>query len=175
MTHTEIISLVTLATAAYPSAQAKDPEPIVKAWSLMLPDFPYAIARAAVIRVCRSSKFFPSIAEIVEAAQELDPRHEKLPTAAEAWEEVNRLIQEAGPSRVPAYSCDTVRRAVRAIGWSQLCWGDNPEANRAHFLRIYESMRVKHHETSENEKALQLSGMSDVVKALAGRMNMKVG
>ena len=47
MTHTEIIALVTLATAAYPSAQAKDPEPIAKAWLMMLPDVPFGIAKAA--------------------------------------------------------------------------------------------------------------------------------
>ena len=74
MTRGEIVALVTLATAAYPSAQSKDPEPVVTAWGLMLPDIPFSVARAALIKVCRSSKFFPSIAEIVEAAQELDPQ-----------------------------------------------------------------------------------------------------
>jgi hypothetical protein len=169
MTRTEVIALVTLATAAYPSAQGKDPAPITNAWGMMLTDVPYGIATAAVIRVCRSSKFFPSVAEIVEAAQELDPRYEKLPTAAEAWEEVSRLIRNAGPNRLPVYSCDTVRRAVRAIGMAQLCWSENQEANRAHFLRIYESMRAKHREHGENEKALQLSGMSELVKALCAK------
>jgi len=169
MTHTEIIALVTLATAAYPSAQTKDPEPIATAWGMMLPDIPYPIAKAAVIRVCRSSKFFPSVAEIVEAAQELDPRYEKLPTAAEAWEEVSRLIRNSGPNRFPVYSCDTVRRAAQAIGMAQLCWGENQEANRAHFLRIYESMRAKHRERGENETALKLSGVSELVKALCAK------
>jgi len=61
--------------------------------------------------------------------------------------------------RAPRYSCDTVKRAVRAIGWQQLCMGENPEADRAHFLRLYESMRSRYSEDRENEKVLALSGM----------------
>ena len=170
MNETEVVSLVTLAIASYPSAQDKDPEPIVKAWQLMLADIPYGIAKAALVRVCRSSKFFPSIAEIVEAADSIDPRSEHLPTAAEAWEEVCQLIRKAGPNFIPTYSCDTVRRAARAVGWTNLCWGDNPEANRAHFLRLYEAMRSKHKEQREFESAIALSGTGDVVKTLAAGM-----
>lgn len=166
MSRSEIVALVTLATAAYPSAQSRDPEPVVNAWRLMLPDIPFAVGKAAVIRVCRSSQFFPSIAQIVEAANGLDPGREHLPTAAEAWEEVSRLIRDVGPYRVPTYSCDTVRRAARAIGWRQLCESENPEADRAHFLRLYESMRSRCREIRENEKALELSGISDIIKAI---------
>ena len=108
----------------------------------MLADLEAVVAKAAIIKVCRESKFLPSVAQVVAAAVELDPRLAKLPTAAEAWEEVEQLIQTAGPYRAPKYSCDTVKRAVRAIGWLQLCMGENPEADRAHFLRLYESMRI---------------------------------
>ncbi|HWR30740.1 MAG TPA: hypothetical protein VN631_13010 [Negativicutes bacterium] len=54
-----------------------------------------------------------------------------------------------------------------------LCMGENPEADRAHFLRLYESMRSRYSEDRENEKVLALSGMGDVVTALAGRLNFK--
>ena len=173
MTRKEIIALVTMATAAYPAAQAKDPEPIVAAWTMMLADIPFEVAKAALVRVCRSSDFFPSVAQIVTVANEIDPRNEKLPTAAEAWEEVSRLVQTIGPYRAPQYSCETVRRAAKAIGWYQLCTSDNPEADRAHFMRIYESMRSKHKENTELNKALELSGMKEAIMALAGGMDVK--
>ena len=177
MKRNEIISLVTIAIASCPSAQEKDPEPIVNAWSLLLGDIPYEVAKAAVMKVCRSSRFFPSVAEIVDAAHELDPRTDKLPTAAEAWEEVKKLLSSVGPyvseRRPLKFSCLTVERATRAIGWQQLCGSENPEADRAHFMRIYESMRAKHKETSELNKALELSGMKDFVMALAGNMEVK--
>ena len=173
MTRTEILALVALASSSYPSMQTRDPRPIVQAWSVMLADMDAVLAKTAIIKVCRESQFFPSVAQIVAAAAELDPQHEKLPTAAEAWEEVSRLIQDVGPYRAPRYSCDLVRRAARAIGWRQLCDSTNPEADRAHFLRLYESMRGKYQETRANEEALALSGMDAVVRALAGKLAIK--
>ena len=80
----KMLALVVLASSSYPSMQSKDPQPIVSAWSLMLADIPLEILQAAVLKVCRESEFFPSVAQIVAAAEELDPRNEKLPTAAEA-------------------------------------------------------------------------------------------
>ena len=173
MTKQDICALVALAASSNPTMQSKDPAPIVAAWSLMLADLDPVVAKAAVIKVCRESDFFPSVARIVAAAEELDPRNEKLPTAAEAWEEVERLIIQFGPYRAPVYSCDTVKRAVKAIGWRQLCLGENPEADRAHFLRLYESMRSTHKERRENEKVLALSGIGDLIRALAGKTGRK--
>lgn len=167
MTRKEIFALVALASSSYPSMQGKDPKPIVDAWSLMLIDLDPLLARAAIVKICRSSPFFPSVSQIVTAAEELDPSGEKLPVAAEAWEEVSGLIQSVGPYRAPTYSCDLVKRTVRAIGWRQLCLSENPEADRAHFLRLYESLRSRHRGNCENEAALSLSGMGEVVRNLA--------
>ena len=176
MTRQETITLAALASSSYPAMQGKDPRPIVEAWSLMLADLEVEVAKAAIVRVCRESPFFPSVAQIVAAAEELDPRNEKLPTAAEAWEEVSGLIQRCGLNRVPVFSCDLVQRATRAIGWRQLCMSENPEADRAHFLRLYESMRSKYRAQVENEKVLKLSGVGDLLKALASGMEpMKEG
>lgn len=173
MKDSEIILLVDIAMSSSPYSQNKSPAMIANAWKLMLADIPFPVAQAAVVKVCRASKFFPSIAEIVEAANEIDPRSEKLPTAAEAWEEVSRLVQTIGPYRAPEYSCETVQRAAKTIGWYQLCTSDNPEADRAHFMRIYESMRSKHRENAEMNKALELSGMKEAIMALAGGMDVK--
>ena len=173
MTRREAMALVALASSSYPSIQGKDPRPIVEAWAMMLADLDAVVAKAAIIKVCRESQFFPSVAQIVAAAGELDPRTEKLPTAAEAWEEVSRLIQLVGPYRAPQYSCDLVRRATRAIGWLQLCLGDNPEADRAHFMKIFDALRVRHQAEQENEAVLALSGAADLIRALAAGMSAK--
>ncbi|MHC1761467.1 MAG: replicative helicase loader/inhibitor [Negativicutes bacterium] len=167
----KMLALVVLASSSYPSMQNKDPQPIVMAWSMMLADIPLEILQAAVVKVCRDSEFFPSVAQIAAAAADLDPRNEKLPTAAEAWEEVERLIIHFGPYRAPVYSCDTVKRAVRAIGWRQLCCGENPAVDRAHFLKLYESMRNQHKEAREIEQVMKIAGVGDVLKELATGMN----
>ena len=78
----KMLALVVLASSSYPSMQNKDPQPIVTAWSMMLADIPMEILQAAVVKVCRDSEYFPSVAQIVAAAAELDPSNEKLPTAA---------------------------------------------------------------------------------------------
>ena len=82
MTKQEICALVALAASSNPNMQNKDPQPIVAAWSIMLADLDPVVAKVAVIKVCRESEFFPSVAQIVEAANALDPSSEKLPTAA---------------------------------------------------------------------------------------------
>ena len=173
MTRQETIALVALASSSYPSMQARDPRPIVEAWSLMLAELDPLLAKAAIIKVCRESQFFPSVAQIVSATAQLDPRETPLPTAAEAWEQVSELIQSVGPYRAPTYSCDVVKRAVRAIGWRQLCMGENPEADRAHFLRLYESMRGSERSRQENETALKLSGLAPLIQALAGKIGLE--
>ena len=171
MTRQEICALVALASSSYPAMQVRDPRPIVEAWSLMLADIDAVAAKTAIIRVCRQSRFFPSVADIVQAASQLSPAKETLPCAAEAWEEVAGLIQTAGPYKAPAYSCDAVRRAAQSIGWLQLCLGENPAADRAHFLKIYESLRQRQLDRRENETALALAGAGEAVKSLAARKN----
>jgi hypothetical protein len=148
--------------------QNKDPQPIVAAWSIMLADLDPVVAKVAVIKVCRESAFFPSVAQIVEAANALDPRSEKLPTAAEAWEEVEQQICAAGIYKPPVFSCDLVRRAARSIGWLQLCSSENPAADRAHFFRLYESMKNKRKEAKEIEQVMKIAGVGDLIRALAG-------
>lgn len=164
----KMLALVVLASSSYPSMQNKDPQPIVSAWSLLLADIPLAILQAAVLKVCRESAFFPSVAQIVEAANALDPRSEKLPTAAEAWEEVEQQICAVGIYKKPVFSCDLVRRAARSIGWLQLCCSENPAADRAHFLRLYESMKNKRSEAKEIEQVMKIAGVGDLIRALAG-------
>ena len=169
MTKQDICALVALAASSNPTMQSKDPAPIVAAWSLMLADLDPVVAKAAVIKVCRESDYFPSVARIVAAAEELDPRNEKLPTAAEAWEEVEKQICSAGIYKPPVFSSELVRRAARSIGWLQLCCSENPAADRAHFLKLYESMRSKHKEQKEIEQVMKIAGVGDLIRALAGK------
>ena len=173
MNRKDVMALVALASSAYPAMQDRDPRPIVAAWSLMLGDIDPVIGKAAVIKVCRESRFFPSVAQVAAAAEELDPGQEKLPTAAEAWEEVSRLMRNAGGGQTPTYSCDLVKRAVRSIGFGQLCMSENPETDRAHFLRIYDSMRSRRRDQIENEKVLAIAGVGDTIRALAEKMGRR--
>lgn len=173
MNRSECIALVTLATASCLSAQDKDPEPIVNAWELMLQDIPFPIAKAALLKVCRSSRFFPTVADIVAAAREINPQVEQLPTAEEAWAEVQKEILRAGHNLPTRFSTPTIRHAVEAIGWMNILLSENAMADRAHFLRIYDAMRTRQVARSENETVLKIAGVGDMVKMLAEKMEKK--
>jgi hypothetical protein len=62
--------------------------------------------------------------------QVLDPEH--------AWLEVAEARRAVGWVKTPQWSSPLVARAVSAMGgWRPLCASTNPEADRAHFLRIH--------------------------------------
>jgi len=171
----ETACIVGIIVETYPNLSAKpdwNVKNMVEVWSMLLGDIDFEIAKVAVIKACRQSKFPPSVSEIVEAANAVDPRIEQLPSSADAWNEVFGKIQSVGQYRKPDWSHEVIARAVGAMGWPQLCEGENLEADRAHFLRIYESMRTGHSNRAESNKALELSGMMDIIKALAGKMDM---
>ena len=72
-------------------------------------------------------------------------------TAGEAWEEVLNLVQRIGSYSYPSYfSSEAVKKSVNAIGWRQICLSETPMVERAHFLKIYETI-------SEREKNKILS------------------
>lgn len=87
---------------------------------------------AAVASVIKSSRFFPTIAEIRERVGE---RTLGLPTPAEAW------MLACGDMTWPE-PCPLVRKAKQAVGgeWA-FRTSENPTALRAQFLRIYEDLR----------------------------------
>jgi hypothetical protein len=65
MTHGEVSQLVAILMACYPNARV--PDGTVVAYETFLRDLDYDRARAAIATIVRSSKFFPTIAEVVAA------------------------------------------------------------------------------------------------------------
>jgi uncharacterized coiled-coil DUF342 family protein len=114
----------------------------------MLSDMPYQVAEDALIRVLATAKFFPTIAEIREAAViNTQPR---LETAGEAYEKVLKAIrwygsyreQEALESLEPM-----IRKATKAIGWKPLCLSEEPDVVRGQWRKAYEALEKR--ETTE--------------------------
>ncbi len=141
MTRKEVAGLVAALTAAFPRAEIG--ENTVRVYIDMLADLDFDEAQAAVKKLMATSTFFPSIAEIRQAVADLRTRH--LPEPEEAWEEVMRELRRVGgyldiygPLQ---FSCEEVRRAVKAIGWQTLCMSESIGVERAHFLRIYDTFR----------------------------------
>ena len=138
MNRKEALKLVGWATANFPHLQERDLRPTAELWAKLLADIPYEVAEKALMKVLVSCRHFPTVAEIREAAADLT---NPVPSPAEAWEEVLANISRYGhydaERGVKALSPVT-SKAVRAIGYTEICLSENIDATRAHFFRVYE-------------------------------------
>lgn len=133
--------IIRLIRGAYPDKQLT--RETVEVYSRCLADLPFELAQGAVISHIAQNKWFPTIAELRQAAAQLVPGN-RAPTALEAWGEITQQIQDVGMYCGEQYGRDltfthpAVERAVKAIGWRTLCLSENIMAERAHFLKLYD-------------------------------------
>jgi hypothetical protein len=101
----------------------------------MLKDIDPKYALPAVVELCGSGEWPPSIAQIRKAAYNLSRGHVSPPSAWEAWERAT-----AG---TPGGDIET--RAINLIGgaWA-IKHSENPEVMRAQFLKCYSELLEKH-------------------------------
>lgn len=143
MTREQALSVWALLAAAAPGQTL--PASALEIRAELITDLDFAETRDAAVRLARSVKWLPSVAELREAVQA-----PALPEAGEAWGEVCRVVHRLGWTTPPTetdFSDPLILRAVQALGaWPDFCAGD--EANtRAHFLKIYPAMaeRARRH------------------------------
>lgn len=108
-------------------------------WCELLRDVDGGLLRAAALWHASTSKWFPTVAELREAAADIaSPDHRM--TAMEAWGEVARQIRLVGSYGKPEFSNPMVRRLVDDMGWLNLCHSDMPGADRARFIEAYKAL-----------------------------------
>lgn len=117
---------------------------------------------AAMVKLLQTCKFFPSVAEIFEAADSVNGYVEaingsRLPTPAEAWAEAMRNVREFSLYRPWVYSCPEVEKTVEQFGRYELAMLEAKDVNiaRAQFMRIYESVVSRSRGDWENRRALE--------------------
>ena len=133
----------------------------------LLTDIPPAILEAAVVQHVASSKWFPTIAELRQGAQALVAPQRT--TAMEAWGKVLDAMKSGGARMLPGgngyyppeWDDPLIARVVTSMGWIELCQSDNMEADRAHFMRAYDTLAQR-----ESADAMMLP----MVRELAARM-----
>ena len=125
-------------------------------------------AKQAIRRVIQTSKFFPTIAEIRENVVKVSPQ--LLPQSDQAWLEVMQQLSDAGYYKQPKWSCDAVKDAVKAIGWTTLCRSENIAIERAHFLKIYDGISNRYKDDQVNREVLSLISAAGM-KTITGGMN----
>lgn len=174
-----VIRVLAVLQAAYPRFQP--PPQTNSVYAELLADIPDDVLDAAAKHRAATSKWFPSVAELRDAAGEIVARGAGVRSAEEAWINVQRAVQRFGwygqpngPENgygwcVPDMLSDLEKRAVEGLGgWKTLCESDNAVADRAHFLKIYGNMLDR-----EMDTAKMLPAVREVVGNLAAAMRME--
>lgn len=144
-TREDVLEVMAILSAAYPNFQLT-PE-TVQVYRRMLDDIDGEVLRAAATSCIRTSKWFPTVAELVAAATEIMANTLALPTAAEAWGQVERRMRlperlyHDGRHLRPKPLLPIIEDMVTALGgWSALRRSENMVADRARFLEGYNAM-----------------------------------
>lgn len=144
MTKTEVMKLVAVLCANFPSAKFTAETSSV--YEHMLADLDAAVGNAAVEQLIASSRWLPTVAEIRERALSLQTGDVR--PGGDAWGSVRRAIHARGRSRIPGrdfeFADPVVLEAVKALGWVELCDSENAPADRARFVELYDRLAVLH-------------------------------
>lgn len=186
--------MLALLSVAYPNFELKDGT--IQVYGRLLADIPGAVLEQAAIQITRTSKWFPSVAELVEASTGLMVEIQALPSEFEAWEEVYRMMQTKGwyprtdindRSGTPEFSHPLITRAVEVMGWKDLCMSEELNYTRPQFYKVYNSLKSRAMEDLKtlpetrrfsHDYRLQAEQPAETTKAmkiLAGRLSRKEG
>ncbi len=156
MTRREVVEAMALVSTAWTNwhlPEAKDErEVLIRAWLRVLGEMDNGSVVAAIDSfVVDAGPFPPHQGMIAKRAVELEQRAsgQAMPEVDQAWAEVQAEVARVGwtgaldPRRKPLFSHPAITAAVQAMGWQALCEGDNPMADRAHFLKLYGSVALR--------------------------------
>lgn len=146
MTGAECHDVLKLIGAAYPTQRQRMSQDDVRAMAAVytagLLDLDFDRVRAAVDRLVKGSRFMPTIAEIREAAVDV-VRGPRAP-GGEAWGRCLAMVRRYGSHRHPgvdfAVDDPALLATIRSLGWSDLCQSNNPHADRARFIELYDQL-----------------------------------
>lgn len=132
-------------------------EDTIITYGMMLADVPFPALKAGIIKCIAICKYFPTIAEIRTAAQEVavEVSGTKLKDFAEAWSEVTEAVKKIGYYGKPTWSSQEIEEAVQAFGWIELCTVEQKDINvvRAQFKGIYNAICDRSEQKDHNLQA----------------------
>lgn len=140
MKESEAKQIVALLLAAYGREMRKE---TVALYTMELQPLPFDVTKVVVGGLIRTSRFLPTIAEIIGGVGQAALG---APTAEQGWERVQRLMFECvyynghGWQPEPNYGHPMVQRTVAAMGGLRAMQSStNESVMRAQFLRLYTS------------------------------------
>lgn len=170
----EIIMALTPYVVGFPQSKMTAESLVIYAKALN--SLSIAEINAAMLKLMRTCKFFPTVAEIFEEARILKEfaSASSIPSPDEAWAEVEIQVKTNHLYRKWEYSCDEVKRAAERFGKYELCNLQIDEVNtaRAQFMRIYKSIVERARDEKTNREVLN-SLPKEQVEELTGNLTEK--
>lgn len=172
------LKLLSAALKAFPHSKMDADGLMV--YAIDFDDMTYEQVKAGVLKALHTAKFFPTIAEIREAAGAMQRHltHSDKPDAGEAWGEVIKFMHERSQcdTRPFPWSCPEVKEAVKRIGKTSLFaleMKDEPIV-RAQFMKIYEKLLATAHDKNVMDVAAKKMGrdVTALIGGVAGKMKM---
>ena len=155
---TEMLTAVLL---GYPSSRAN--AETIAFYVMALDDLSFVEIRAALSKLTKTAKFFPTVAEIYEAAESVKNTAQGTTEldAGQAWEEVMRLVKTCHMYKPWTYSTPEVEQAVKQFGKMELISLEESAMNtaRAQFRNIYNGILARKKERDQNKAVLSKLGI----------------
>jgi hypothetical protein len=114
---------------------------LMQSYQQFLADIPDAQLEAAALSWLASGKFFPAVSDLRDLAFQMGNPDRLSPE--EAWGKVRQAILDAGVYREPEFEDGLITRAVKIMGWRNLCMSENEPADRAHFFKVYAALDLR--------------------------------
>ena len=173
----EIVATLTPYLMALPQSKINEGSLVIYAKALS--SLSIAEIDAAMLKLMKTSKWFPAIAEIFEASENIETfiTGKSKPTADMAWAEAMKLAHDKWIYGKWEYSCKEVELAVNYFGKMELCQieTDNINTARAQFMRIYESVLKRQRDIKTNGEVLNQLPQKQVnvlIQSLSDKMNI---
>lgn len=169
-----VIRVITPYFFAYPNSKAD--EVMLHIYGRALADMNLELLEAAMAKLLRTQKFWPSVAEICDAVREISEfvalqsgKGERRLTSAEAWQEVMDNVKGKHLYKPWVFSCPEVERTARQFGIAELCSLEIRDVNtaRAQFMRMYDCAVQQAKKERENREALGMLGQKKMAALLA--------
>lgn len=140
----------------------------------MLKPLSYAEVEAGISKLLRTAKFFPTIAEIFTAADELKAAAQgaEVLDAGAAWEEAMLNVKRNHVYKPWKFSRPEVEQAVKQFGKTELCELETDAVNtaRAQFMRIYTAIVERGRAREQNTAVLNQLGRAKIDALIGGTL-----
>jgi hypothetical protein len=116
----------------------------------------------AIQKVISSSKELYPGSNIIAIVRENAKVGKRL-SAGEAWGLVLREVSLTGSYGVPKFVDPLVARAVEAVGWRHICLSENIMVERAHFLKIYDTLDIREKQEATYLPSLRIKELTQQI------------